>query len=260
MTIDFGKTAQDYSQHRAGFPKSLFNRLLAYKIGLPNQQILDMGTGTGTMARGFARQACRVTALDPAWPLLIQGQRLDAEAGVTVQRTIAQAEISGLQDRIFDVVSAGQCWHWFERSQAAQEVKRLLKPGGHLVIAHFDWIPLPGNLVEATEHLILQHNPQWHLSGGTGLYPAWLADVATAGFKNIETFSYDTEAVYSHEAWRGRIRASAGVAASLEPLAVSQFDAELQALLHHHFPDDPLQVPHRVFALVAQKPEEDSEF
>ena len=33
MTIDFGKTAQDYAQHRAGFPDEFFERLTRYAIG-----------------------------------------------------------------------------------------------------------------------------------------------------------------------------------------------------------------------------------
>jgi hypothetical protein len=121
-----------------------------------------------------------------------------------------------------------------------------------LVIAHFDWIPLPGNVVEATERQIEQYNPTWSFGGGTGLYPAWLRDVAVAGFTDIETFSFDTPAIYTHTAWRGRIRASAGVAAALPPEQVTQFDAELARLLAERFPEYPLHVPHRVFAVMCR--------
>jgi hypothetical protein len=87
------------------------------------------------------------------------------------------------------------------------------------------------------------------------MYPLWAADVSGAGFTGIETFSYDVEVLYSHEAWRGRIRASAGVAASLPADDVESFDNEHAAMLAEHFPDDPLRVPHRVWALVAWAPE-----
>src|SRR5215213_4575476 len=65
-TIDFGKTAQDYGRYRHGFPAALFDRLAAFDVGLPGQRVLDLGTGTGTLARGFARRGCTVTGLDPA--------------------------------------------------------------------------------------------------------------------------------------------------------------------------------------------------
>ena len=71
---------------------------------------------------------------------------------------------------------------------------------------------------------------------------------------DIETFSFDTDVYYSHEAWRGRVRARAGVAASLSPEAVAAFDEALGQLLRQRFPSDPLAVHHRVFALVCCKP------
>ena len=248
--IDFGKTAQDYSQYRAGFPEAMYERLPAYGVGLAGQTILDIGTGTGTLARGFARRGCRVTALDRSWPLLQAGAQLDAQAGLTVRRLVGRAEAVGLAEQQFEVVAAGQCWHWFDRPRSAGEVGRLLRPGGRLLICHFDWLPRPGNMVAATEQLILKHNPAWHLGGGHGLYPAWLADVAQAGFGQIETFTFDLAVPYSPQAWRGRIRASAGVAAVLPPAQVARFDAELGTLLAAQFPDDPVLVPHRVFVLV----------
>ncbi len=122
------------------------------------------------------------------------------------------------------------------------------------MLAHFDWIPLPGNVVEATETLIKAHNPEWRFGGTTGIHASEFADVAIAGFADIETFSFDVALPYSHEAWRGRIRASAGVGASLAPDEVEAFDAEHAALLMENFPGDPLAVPHRCFALVCRKP------
>lgn len=254
MVIDFGRTAQDYSRYRAGFPDELFERLRAFGVGLAGQRVLDLGTGTGTLARGFARQGCATAGLDPSEALMQTAAELDREAGVTVGYVTGRAEETGLPDNSFDVVTAGQCWHWFKREQAAAEARRLLVSGGQLVIAHFDWLPLPGNVVEATETLILEHNPAWKGARGTGLYPYWPLDLSVAGFQNLETFSFDLPVPYSHEAWRGRIRASAGVAASLPPEAVARFDAELAELLRERFPTDPLSIPHRTFALVCRAP------
>lgn len=254
MSVDFGRTSQDYGRYRAGFPAALFDRLQNFGIGMSGQRVLDLGTGTGTLARGFARLGCDVTGLDTAAPQLEEAKRLDAEAGVNVSYTVAAAEETGLPDAAFDVVTAGQCWHWFDRDRVALEARRLLVPEGRLVIAHFDWIPLQGNLVEATERLIESYNPNWLMGGGTGFWPAWAGDVSMAGFVDIETFSFDSAPLYSHEAWRGRIRASAGVAASLSSEQVSRFDDDLRDILAQRFPDDPQGVPHRVFAVVCKSP------
>ncbi len=251
---DFGLTAQDYGRHRAGFPVELVERLTADGLGLPGQDVLDIGTGTGSLARLFAQAGATVSGIDPAAPLLEQARELDRAAGVKIDYRVATAEETGLPDASFDVVSAGQCWHWFDAPKAGAEVWRLLRPGGSVVIAHFDWLPLPDNMVAATESLITEYNPAWTMGGGTGLYPRWLTDLATTGFTGIKTFSFDLDVPYPPEAWVGRIRASAGVGASLPPQEVTRFAEELDRVLAERFPGEVLAVPHRTWAVTATKP------
>jgi SAM-dependent methyltransferase len=254
MNVDFGLAARDYARYRAGFPDAFFQRLSSFGIGAAGQRVLDLGTGTGTVARGLARRRCRVVGLDPSLDLMTQGRRLDREAGVAVRYLVSRAEQTGLAEGSFEVVTAGQCWHWFDRPAAAAEVRRVLVRGGRLVIAHFDWLPLPGNVVEATERLVEEHNPSWDLGGGDGFHTEWVSDVTAAGFANVETFSFSVSVPYSHEAWRGRVRACSGVGASLSGNRVGRFDTELKQLLAGQFPDEPLAIPHRVFAVVCRAP------
>ena len=255
MQIDFGKTASDYGRHRAGFPDRFFDRVFAMGLVKPADRLLDLGTGTGTVARGMALRGCSVTGLDPSESMTGQALLLDREAGVDISYVTAKAEETGLADGVFDVVTAGQCWHWFDRPRAAAEAERLLAPGGLLMIAHFDWLPLKGSTVAATEALILEHNPKWApMAGGNGLNPWWFADLEQAGFRDIESFTFDMAVPYTHEAWIGRIRASAGVGASLPPDAVARFDADHKALLERDFPEEILLAPHRVFVIWGRRP------
>lgn len=254
MQIDFGKTASDYARHRMGFPEAFFQRLFNEGLAHAGEVALDLGTGTGTVARGLALRGLAVTGLDPSSALLAQAAELDRAAGVQVRQVNAAVEEASLPDASFDLITAGQCWHWFNRPAAAARVRRWLRPGGRLVIAHFDWLPLAGNMVEATETLIKSYNPAWAQADGTGLYPAWLRDVQQAGLDDIRTFSFDVAVPYSHEDWRGRIRASAGVGASLDPANVARFDAELGEVLAARFPANPMRVPHRVWAVSAVAP------
>ncbi len=123
MTVDFGRTAIDYAVYRASFPEEFFSRLENMGIGLNGQRVADLGTGTGVLARGFARRGCVVTGLDPAAAML------DDTAGVRVNYLVASAEDTGLGGARWDVVSAGQRWHWFDRPRAGAEARRLLVAG-----------------------------------------------------------------------------------------------------------------------------------
>ena len=245
--VAFGRTAGDYATHRAGFPQAFFDLLARRGFAQAGQRALDVGTGTGTLARGLARLGLQVTGVDPLTELMAQAEGLDAQAGVSVTYKAGKAEALPAGAGAFDLVTAGQCWHWFDRPVAAADAARVLAPGGRLVIAHFDWLPLSGNVVAATEALILAHNPDWAGAGGRGIYPAWPRDMAEAGIAEIETASFDIDQPYSPEAWRGRIRASAGVAASLAAEQVAAFDRELADLLARDFQQEVLAVPHRVW-------------
>lgn len=253
MTVRFGLTADDYRRYRAGYPEELFERLRSRGFGASGQRVLDLGTGTGYLGRGFASRGSSVVGLDPAPELLEQARNIDQDLGLDTEYVVGKAEEVPFEDEKFDAVTAGQCWHWFDRPAAAREARRMLKDQGALLIAHFDWIPLDDNVAAVTEDLILRFNPKWRGARGTGMYPQWLEDVALAGFDDIETFTFDVQVPYPHEAWRGRIRASAGVGASLPSPQVKRFDAALAEVLKERFPAEPLQVLHRTFALTCTK-------
>jgi SAM-dependent methyltransferase len=249
VTVDFGPTAADYARYRAGFPPEFFARLTALGVGLPGQRIVDLGTGTGVLARELAAAGCVVTGVDVAPELLDQARELDREAGVDVTYRVAPAEDTGLPAGEWDVVAAAHCWHWFDAPRAVAEVRRLLVPGGRVVLCSRDYLVLPGNVCEASEELVLAYNPGWPMAGSSGTHEEWAADLT--GFTGLETFTFDVDVPYTHEAWRGRMRSSNGVGASLPTERVAAFDEDLARLLRDRFPEDPMPVPHRVFAMVA---------
>ena len=251
---DWNRTAEDYARHRAAFPDWFHARLAERGLFTPASRILDLGTGTGHLARGFAKAGAKVIGLDIAAGMMSAARDLDRAAGVAIDYVEAPAEATGLPDGAFNLVTAGTCWHWFEKARVAAEAKRLLKPGGHLMIANLFWLPVLGNIVAQTESLIEAHNPAWDLGGWHGHGAHELKDLILAGFVARESFSVDYDIPYSPEAWRGRIRASAGISASLGAAEVEKFDGELAAMLAADFPGEVIAVPHRIVAVWGKKP------
>lgn len=253
FSADFGKTAGDYARHRAGYPGWLFDRLMRAGLARPGMRALDLATGTGYLGRGLAQRGLRVTGLDISAEMIAAARDLDAAAGVALDYVQGKAEETGLPAARFDLVTAGTCWHWFDRPKAAAEVLRLLKPGGALMVCLQSWLPLPGNVAARTEEIVLRHNPAWPFGGLSGLSPDFVRDLRAAGFAAVESYSRDFDIAYSHAAWRGRMRASAPISGSLAPPAVQAFDDELAAMLARDFPAEPMAVPHCIFATWGKK-------
>jgi SAM-dependent methyltransferase len=246
-TIDFGRTAADYERYRPGFPDGFFDRLGSIGWISPGQRALDVGTGTGTLALGFAARGMVTSGMDIAEELLTTARRTANQTNLNIRFFLGAAEETGEPDASFELVSAGQCWWWFDSERAAAEAARVLVPGGRLLICNFSYLPLAGNIAGRTEDLILEHNQGWPKAGWRGVHPEQVQALDEAGFVDVVSFSYTVDVLFTHEAWRGRIRTCNGVGSALDTDQVTRFDADLAEMLASEFPGA-LTIPHRIFA------------
>ena len=157
--VDFGKRSGDYAEHRPGFPESFYDRLQRL-IPLDGARALDVGTGPGIVALELAKRGATVVGLDIAENQILAAREGAVAAGVAerCQFDVGGVEHMGFDAESFDLATAGQCWHWFDKSAAIPEPRRVLRPGGLLVVAH----PLDRELVGG----VFKNDQQYHPRDG----------------------------------------------------------------------------------------------
>jgi SAM-dependent methyltransferase len=228
--IVWGRTAADYARHRPDYPAEFYRRLFERGIGIPGQRILDLGTGVGFLAQQFALQGAQVTGIDIDADQLAVARRRAEAAGLDIVFRQAAAEETGLPDAAFDVLTASQCWLYFDGEKASREATRLLRPDGRLMTCHLCWLPREDATARRSEELVLKYNPQWTGGGFSGdVSREW--PKMERHFDVIDFFVFDEPIPFTHESWRGRFRACRGIGASLSPREVAAFDGEHAELL-----------------------------
>lgn len=244
-TPDWGNTAADYARWRPDMPTVFYDRLAAFGVGIAGQRVLDIGTGTGFIATSLAARGCSVWATDISPGQVAVAAQRAASLGQTVTTTAAPAEDSGLPSNYFDVVTASQCWGYFDGPRTSAEIARVLKAGGVLAIIYQGWLPAESPILAATEALMSKHTPSWSSGGWDGQIPTTVAGVT--GMRALGRFTFDADYAFDHETWRGRIRASRPVGATLDAKNVARFDAEHAELLRDIAPHN-FGIPHRLSA------------
>ena len=117
---------------------TVLQELAPYKAG---HCALDVGTGTGQFAVYLAKNGFEVTGVDLSAGMIEKAQHNAAQEGLPIHFQVGDAEHLDFADNSFDVlVSRNLLWTLPQPEQALREWKRVLKPGGRLVLSDGLWM------------------------------------------------------------------------------------------------------------------------
>ena len=122
-----------YAQFRPSYPKEFIEYLYS-QIGIDTHSVIaDIGSGTGILTRLLLERGNRVYAVEPN-----EDMRITAENDLHLLNNFvsvnATAESTTLAEQSVAYITVAQAFHWFDRQRFKSECRRILKPGGKVIL------------------------------------------------------------------------------------------------------------------------------
>ena len=193
--LSFGAIAEEYDRVRPSYPAELIADLAA----LHPSAVLDVGAGTGKASELLVARGLDVLAVEA-----------DSRMAAIVQRKGIVVEVSPFQDwdargRTFDLITAGQSWHWMPEPESAHKAFALLRHGGHLA-AFWNLGMLDERTTRALDAVYAAMAPA--LAEGSKAMSEEIDEqrrhmesIGDAGFAPIELRTYPGSATYTARQW-----------------------------------------------------------
>lgn len=224
--FDWGRTAEYYSRSRNIYPVEFWEMLHGAGVGKENQEILDIGTGTGILPMNMKKYGGKYTGVD------ISAEMIKCAEGIFPEGSFicADAHCMPFENESFDIVTALQCWVYFDKNTLLPELRRVLKRDGQLYVMFMTWLPGEDEIIRKSFEIVKRFNPGW--SG----FMKRADELDFHKYKDIFTvediIKKDLKVPFTRESWCGRMTASRGVGAELTAEKIAEFRSELTEMLY----------------------------
>jgi SAM-dependent methyltransferase len=159
-TERFSSRVDHYVRFRPTYPKQVI-KVLQEECGLAADSLVaDIASGTGLFTRLLLENGNRVIGVEPNADMRRAGEEYLSRFSNFVS-VIGTAEDTTLPNHSLDFVTAAQAAHWFDRDKSLAEFRRILKPGGYLVLLWNDRLVDAPGFNHDYEELVLQYGTDY---------------------------------------------------------------------------------------------------
>ncbi|HEY7622419.1 MAG TPA: class I SAM-dependent methyltransferase [Solirubrobacteraceae bacterium] len=128
LARSFGSVAEAYERGRPRYEPHVIAAIGEAAVG---PRILDVGAGTGRLSQPLTQAGYDVVAVEP-----LDGMRAILARNIGSERALdGRAEALPLDDASVGGAVSSDAWHWFDGDRAADELARVVRPGGGVVVA-----------------------------------------------------------------------------------------------------------------------------
>ena len=234
--FDWGRTSDAYARYRDIYPDLFYQKIIDRGLCIEGQKVLDLGTGTGVLPRNLYRYGAEWTGTDISKEQIAEAKRLSVADGMAIDYLVSATEDLRFPSASFDVITACQCFWYFDHETVVPKLADFLKPGGTLLLLYMAWLPKEDVIAGASEDLVLQYSPDWSGAGETK-HPIEIPPIADRYFERKDHEEYELRVPFTRESWHGRMTACRGVGASLSEEELTRWDREHRMLLEEIAPE-----------------------
>lgn len=233
--FDWGRTSEDYAKFRDIYPQEFYEKIAERSLCVNDQNVLDIGTGTGVLPRNMYRYGARWTGTDISENQIEQAKKLSGS--MDIDYFAVAAEDIDFPENTFDVITTCQCFWYFDHERIMPKLHRILKNDGRILVLYMAWLPYEDKIAEESEKLILKYNPNWS-GAGEKIHPIFIPDCYHEKFDLVYHEEFTLNVPFTRETWNGRIKACRGIGASLSDEEITSWEEEHIRLLSRIAPEE----------------------
>jgi len=195
-TTRFSNRVDAYVKYRPSYPTEAID-CLYHEIGFDRSPVIaDIGAGTGIFSKLLLDRGSSVMAVEPNKEMR-ESAELELGARAGYRAVPGSAEETGLADQSVDYIVCAQSFHWFERAAARKEFRRILKPGGKVVLIWNSRMTKGTPFREEYDWLLHQYGVDYEKLKHKNISPTDLASfynpepMREARFVNGQSFDFD---------------------------------------------------------------------